>query len=296
MHHINTLGGLDWGLFTGPAWSQTIQFIKGEIKVLIKLLQRHKHKLAQDSSDKTTALLNPKSSQKGREVVAAFKNSLSLVRLSDNEFHVQIDSAFSKKKKKSPGRVSQFSACIKLAVDELVKGARATEDYDPIHLTDKAMSIDKFGEAVGELLTPTERARYRAAFYEELKGSAKNICLHVFGQLNSGSNPNIIFVWKVPAIHGLQHVGNVARVVTECREAIPKKMGEEAIRHFNTIIDGATNLPTQAREALRNYLFLGDPDPDNSIGDKYVDLILELAGGQVCSLLLLYLLTIYSLP
>ena len=108
------------------------------------------------------------------------------------------------------------------------------------------------------------------------------MCIHVYGKLNSGRTPNCLFVFKVPALHGAAHAGNVAKAIAQCREMAPKMMGREALRHFNAVVCNISEVPKGAREALRNYLFCGDPNPDDTIEDEYVQFVLDLSSGQVC--------------
>ena len=88
-----------------------------------------------------------------------------------------------------------------------------------------------------------------------------------------------MFVWKVPAVHGVQHVGKTQAAVVKARAMVPKYIGREAITHFNRIIGGIASINSKARDALWNYIFLGQADPDESLGNDYVQLILDLAAG-----------------
>ena len=95
-------------------------------------------------------------------------------------------------------------------------------EYDPLFLTDKVMSIDKFGDDMGRhFLDSLERAKFREAFQTNLSEGAAIICFHIYGQVNSGNNPSCIFAWIVPIIHGVQHVGNVAKAINACQEMAP---------------------------------------------------------------------------
>ena len=80
-------------------------------------------------------------------------------------------------------------------------------------------------------------------------------------------------------MHPPQHIGNVAKVLNECREQAPKCMSFEAARHFNSIFLSITDVSAGVRNALRNYLFIGDPDPDDTLKDEYVQLVMDLAAG-----------------
>ncbi len=39
-------------------------------------------------------------------------------------------------------------------------------------------------------------------------------------------------------------------------------------------------MPSECRDALRNYLFLGDPNPNKDIADEYVEFVLHMAAGR----------------
>ena len=44
----------------------------------------------------------------------------------------------------------------------------------------------------------------------------------------------------------------------DARETAPKRMSHEAISHFNLIMNAISYVPKDVRNALRNYLFLGE--------------------------------------
>ena len=52
------------------------------------------------------------------------------------------------------------------------------------------------------------------------------------------------------------------------------------MKHFNSIISQITKVHVGVQEALRNYIFLGDPDPNEKIADEYVKFVMDLAAGQ----------------
>ena len=262
------------------AMKTAINFIKDEIKIVRVLLKRHKDELSSNSFLKKKAMLTP-SPKHGRSMIATFKDSMKVFQISDNEFHTEVDPVF-KKNKKRPGRVGKFAACVKISVDSVVAKLRATDDYYPIFLCDEAMGIDKYSLAIGEpFLHPSARSQYREQYHTQLRDCVERMCIHIFGQTNSGQNPDSIFVWKVPAIHGQQHVGKVAKAIMQCREMAPKRIAKESVKHFNAIIDQTTGLPAGAREALCNYIFSGNPNPNELIADDYVQFVLDLTAGQV---------------
>ena len=159
------------------------------------------------------------------------------------------------------------------------------ESYKPLFLTDEKMAIDKFGEACGQpFLSSQTRSQYREHFRKELAAGIDNMRIHFYGKVLEGTkHPHCLFIWKVPTVHGPQHEGQVAMTVDVCREMLPKEMKQEAVRHFNRIMTNISDIPAPARDALRNYLFVGEPDPDGSIADEYVQFVLDMAAGQVCS-------------
>ncbi len=68
--------------------------------------------------------------------------------------------------------------------------------------------------------------------------------------------------------------------INQCKEMAPRKMGREAVKHFNRIVGSMVDVPSGVRHALRNYLFHGDPNTDKTIADEYVQYVLDLAAGQ----------------
>ena len=149
-------------------------------------------------------------------------------------------------------------------------------------LCDETMGIDKHSLAIGEpFLHPSARFRHREQCRMQLRDCVSKMCVHVFGQTNSGQNPDHVFVWKVPAIHGQQHAGEVAKAITRCREMAPKQIAKESVKHFNAIIDRTTGLPAGAREALCDYIFCVNPNPNDLIADDHVRFALDLTAGQV---------------
>ena len=57
-------------------------------------------------------------------------------------------------------------------------------------------------------------------------------------------------------------------------------MGQEAIRHFNKIINDIADVPSGITDTLRNYLFAGDSNPDKTIANEYVKFVMDLSAGQ----------------
>ena len=81
---------------------------------------------------------------------------------------------------------------------------RGKPDCELLFLTDEEMCIDKCGEEVSDLyLVPQKRERHREIFRRELSVGIEKLCIHFFGKMCGGSNHDFIFIWKVPAVHGL---------------------------------------------------------------------------------------------
>lgn len=280
--HIKTLSSLKWSTFVQDQFKPVISGLKDELELLCMLLQRHKDSLSTNAKSHFLSRMNPKSTPNEKDVPTAFKQLLNTVKVSQDEFHSTVDPAFPRNSKKARGRMSQFSVCVKASVTNLVEKLRGMADYDPVFLTDESMGIDKYGEAIGDrCLTPTTRARYRESFRKELAAGVEKMCIHFFGKMYDGNNPDCIFIWKVPAVRGPQHDGRTASTIDKCREMAPKLMGYEAVRHFNTILKNIADVPAPVRDALRNYLFVGDPNPNESIAEEYVQFVVDMVAGEV---------------
>ena len=133
---------------------------------------------------------------------------------------------------------------------------RRKKDYDPLFLTNKEMSLDKYGVICGQsCLSGSTRRTFRARFKDETKKGAKGICFHVFGRMIDGTNPDCIFVWKVPSIHPQDHAGQIARAINECRKQVLKYLGQEMAVHFDRIIIGISILNPKVKKVLRSYIF-----------------------------------------
>ena len=277
--HIKSLSSIKWSHFAGKAFKPAIECVKDEIGIVIDVLRRHHESLGADAKYKLFAKSNTNPPIKS--VPAAFKKSMNAVKISDTEFHTSVDPAYKKKKKKG-GKPSPFSACVNISVQSVFDKLRGMEDYDPVFITDQVMGIDRFGEAIGKsFLSASDRAKYRSNFRNEVAAGVENMCIHFYGKLYRGGNPDCIFIWKVPAVRGPQHDGKLALAIDTCRELAPKKMSGEAVKHFNTLMNNITDIPAGARDALRNHLFVGEPNPDGSIADEYVQFVLDMAAGQV---------------
>jgi hypothetical protein len=260
--------------------ASAINSIENEVRIVCDLLTRHKDKLSINLHAKDQAALNPAPTAEST-VSAAFKDSLKTVPLSRNEFHTIVDYPFSIKASKKKGKLGPLQTCVNLAVANVISQIKGRKYYDPMFLTDSAMNIEQYGLAVKEeFLDSRKRAEFRSAFRKKLAEGENKLLFHIYGKVNSGKDPDCIFAWKVPFVHGDHHVGNVAKAIVECQDMAPKQMCREAVRHFNAIIDRITEIPVGARDTLRNYLFTGDVNPSKTFGDEYVQYIMDLAAGH----------------
>ena len=80
-------------------------------------------------------------------------------------------------------------------------------------------------------------------------------------------------------MHGESHSGRIAQTVEKCREEAPKKVNKELVKHFNQIINQVSEINSTVRDAIRDYLFLGEVNPDGKVDDEYCELVLNLAAG-----------------
>ncbi len=248
------------------------------MKYLTDLLERHRSYLKRKSAP---TMNSSSSSGKRRSVLKAFEDNLTLVQLSEDEFHVQLDSAF--RPTRTQQQRSAFSTSVIDSVTNIFSILRHSADYAFVFLTDEMMGIDKFAKDNSDsFMSPASRAKYRQKFRDELAYGNGHMTIHVFGKVNSGSDTDSLFVWKVPTINrnSPQHVGLVAKTIDECRKSLPKEVSKEAVRQFNSVINGLTSLPAKARDALRNIIYLGDPNPDKSLADEYVDFVMNVCAGE----------------
>jgi len=273
--HFSALTKLLWNAFAIPAFKEAIKSIKAETKYLTDLLERHRSYLKSKSAPAMKS-----STGKTRGVASAFKNNLNLVQLSRDEFHVQIDSVFRPSRKQ---KRSAFATSVKDSVTNVLSMLRHSNDYEPVFLTDEMMGIDKYANDTSDsFMSAASRAKYRHKFRDELAYGNAHMTIHVFGKVNSGSDTDTLFAWKVPPMHknSPQHVGLVAKTIDGCRKSLPKELSKEAVRQFNAAMNGLTSLPAKARDALRNIIYLGDPNPDASLADEYVDLVMSVCAGE----------------
>ena len=246
--HIRSLSNLKWSEFIRDQFKPIISGLKDEIEMVCRLLQRHKDLLGANAKTQFFSKMNPKSTQKEKDVPTTFKGLIATVKDSDDEFHSKVDPAHrDNNRKRRGGRTGVFGTCVKALVTKLTEKLRAMLDYDPLFLTDEEMGIDKNGEAIGDLcLTSQTQARYRESFRRELSAGIDKICIHFFGKMYDGINPDCVFIWKVPAVQGPHHdEGKVASAIDKCREMAPKLMGNEAVRNFNTILNNIADVPAR---------------------------------------------------
>ncbi len=280
--NISKMSNLRWSDFMVPIFKEAVEATKKEVQFITSLLQRHLDSLDNKSSTMRLVRSTPAAERKKKDrgTVAAFEKSLHSFPIDDNEFIVEID--WQKQKKRAGGRVSAFGACVATSVENVFSKLRHTGDYCPLFLTDELIGIDKFAKASGKgIIRATDRAKWRLQFRQELSYGIQSMMIYVYGKRHPSTNdPDSLFVWKVPTVHDAQHAGKVAKVIGQCKEMAPKKMSAEAIKHADSILKGITNISADARTAVRNFLFLGDPDPDDKLADDYVDFVLQLASGK----------------
>ena len=100
---------------------------------------------------------------------------------------------------------------------------RGKADYDTTFLTYNAMGIEKFPQLVRDrFLPPVIGSQYRERFRKEIAFFPKGLKIHIFGKVNSGNEPDCIFVWKVQKVNGDRHEGNVAKAIHTCNQMLPK--------------------------------------------------------------------------
>lgn len=280
--NINNMTSLRWADFAVPIFSKGVEAIKKEVQSISSLLQRHVDLLDNKSSTMRLVRSTPaaEKKRKDRGTVASFEKSLNSFPIDDNEFIVEID--WQKKKSRPGGKISVFGACVVTSVENVFSNLLHREDYDPLFLTDEFIGIDKYAKASGKnIIHARDRAKWRFQFRQELSYGIQSMMIYVYGKRHPGTNdPDSLFVWKVPTVHGAQHAGKVAKAIQQCKEMAPNKMSAEAIQHADSILKGITNISAEARTAVRNFLFLGDPDPDDKLADDYVDFVLQLASGK----------------
>ena len=272
---------LRWNEFAVPIFQDAVKAIKDEVALICKLLQRHKDHLAGISTAMRELRATPSSKKKSKcGTVVAFEKTLNSVQIDDDEFHAVIDSA--KRPSRPKGKLGGFAGCVVASVRKVIDDLHHKEYFDPIFLTDGAMGLDNYAEVVGvDVLDSADRAHWRSKFRKELSYGNDSLTIHVYGRMNHGTkNPASLFVWKVPKIHDVQHSGRVAKAINVCREMAPKELSSEALKHADAILKGVTNLSADARRAIRNFLYLGDPDPDDELSDAYVNFVLQLAAGN----------------
>ena len=221
--------------------------------------------------------MNPKSTQKEKDVPTKFKEFIATMKVSRYEFHSKVDPAFRNSNSKRRGRPVVFAACVKALVAKVSEKLRGKPEYDPFFLMDEEMGIDKHEEAVSDIcLAPKTRAMHREIFQREASLGVEKIHIHFFGKMYDGNNPDYVFIWKMPAVHGPHDDAKVASAIGRYREITPKMMSNEAVRHFNTILNNVTDVPAPARDVLSNYLFLGDPNPNKAIAEECAQFVVDV--------------------
>eukprot|EP00957_Ditylum_brightwellii_P023033 1738299-Ditylum_brightwellii.AAC.1 len=100
----------------------------------------------------------PLSKKKKRSSISAFANSLSVVKLSNNEFHLCLDSNYCPSSPR--GKQETFVTCAKASVENIISKLQGRDDYSPLFLIDSMMVIDNYAEVVtnDDFVTPVLRA------------------------------------------------------------------------------------------------------------------------------------------
>ena len=116
------------------------------------------------------------------------------VKLSDSEFHTEIDPAAKKFTNGGKGRDSRFTLFVALRLKDMFKTLQGMNDYVHLFLTDAVMGIDDYGESIGDYdMDSTTRAEYCCRFRFALSRRAQ-FCVHVYGINNPQKNLDCIFL------------------------------------------------------------------------------------------------------
>jgi len=204
--HIERLRSLKWNQFQAhPQLKTSASALKDDLVTLCDILCDKRDKLEINLKAKMPAasLNAPK---KNKKVPVAF-STRNTVQLSEDSFYTEVDNVLMKKKKTKT--LSPFTQCVKESVSGLMNKLRRTRDYEPIFVTDEDMKIDEYAEVVCNkpFLTPLDRARFRKLFRDELAKGEGGICFAVWGQMMGGSDPDNLFVWKIPTVQQRDHAG-----------------------------------------------------------------------------------------
>ena len=278
---IEDMNGLRWNEMNVPIFKDAVAAIKEETHLIADLFRRHKDKLDGTAASMRAIRAAPSSGKKKkRSTVVAFEKGLNTVQLDENEFHAVIDSA--KKSSRKRGKLDSFAGCVATAVKKVLNDIRHAPDYKPFFLTDDVMGLNLYAELIGGgVVNAATRANWRYKFRTELSYGIESMMIHVYGQLHPGTkHPDSLFVWKVPMIHDARHAGEVAKTINKCKEIAPKELSAEAVKNADAILKGITNISAEARVAVRNFLFLGEPDPNDKLVDDYLEFVLQLSSGK----------------
>ena len=283
--HLATLVSLNWNHFKGHSvLNEGVALLRDDLDSIESILAHRRDQLVQDSKRKASAKDTPfdRAVDQAKSVPAAFRKALnrSTVVVGDDQFFTEVKPNLKSKDKKSARRPAPFTVCVRESVNHVFKQLRRKNDYDPIALTDEEMGLETYAEVVCNqpFLSPDNRRRYRAQFRDELAKGVQGIHFCIWGKVHDRKLMNL-FVFKVPSTQGPDYVGNITKAIKVCEAMAPKHMSAEAVAHFNHIMSSCANVPSQCREALGNYLFFGDPDPNNKLESEYVDFVIDLANG-----------------
>ena len=175
--------------------------LKSDTQNIISVLTSKRDALKSDSTSKSNKRKSPfEAVPKQTKVPSAFQQK-GTIQTSDDDFYLEIDSAFVSKKTKAK-KLSTFGAVVRNSVVRVFQRLSRCNEYEPLYLTNENMGIDQYSESVlhQSFLTPEERARHRREFREELAKGYEIMCIAVWGIAEGGSNPDSLFVWRVPAI------------------------------------------------------------------------------------------------
>ena len=103
----------------------------------------------------------------------------------------------------------------------------------------------------------------------------------MFGRLRVGTvTPSCICVWKVPIQFGDAYPGNVQKAIENCREMLPRKVAAESLKHFDNLMASLLEVPAGVRNALKNYLFMGEVNVKGDLAEDYLNFAMDLAAGM----------------
>ena len=107
--------------------------------------------------------------------------------------------------------------------------------------------------------------------------------MQIWGKCNHNSNPDLVFIWKVPPrscqCANSNHVGHVTEAIEQAKEEAPAQMCKQALNYLNHIINVIADVPAETKNILSNFVFLGDAKADKLTRDDHVQLVVDMAAG-----------------